>query len=169
MPIALTHGDPDRKKRKGKPSVTPDGRVIHNPEYRNVDSTIDLICEDIAKGMPKREVLKKIQNSGYGRELKQRSSYDYYRAAINRFKTDNDEDAESLRSIYLARWENLYQEALAKKDIYNANNILMSVCRVFGLEKKQPSTQVNIQNNSENIKISFGFNNDDVEEGEIVE
>ena len=33
-----------------------------------------------------------------------------------------------------------------------------SMSRIFGVERKGPDTQVNIQNNAEGIKISFGFN-----------
>ena len=58
------------------------------------------------------------------------------------------------------RFETLYADAVKKGDIYNANNILQSVCRIFGLEApKSPDTAIQINSDKENgITINFGFN-----------
>ena len=86
-----------------------------------------------------------------------RTAANYYNAALDRFAVDCDVEAEKLRNLFYGRYETLLEEAVKKGDLYNARGILDSMSRIFGVERKMPDTQVNIQNNSENIKISFGF------------
>ena len=63
--------------------------------------------------------------------------------------------------MFYGRYEAILEQCIKNGDMYNARATLDSMARIFGIERKTPDTQVNIQNNSENIKISFGFANDD--------
>ena len=163
MPIAKSHGDPDKANRKAKPSS--DGRggfMAKTKVYKQVDEIIDQVYCDIANGRTKTEIMNMLKNGDYGKSMQSRNARDYYNAAVSRFCDEKNEEAEKLKAIYFGRFETLYADAIKKGDIYNANNILQSVCRIFGLEaQKSPTTQVNVQNNSDVIKISFGFNKEE--------
>ena len=163
MPIAKSHGDPDKANRKAKPSS--DGRggfMAKTKVYKQVDEIIDQVYCDIANGRTKTEIINMLKNGDYGKSMQSRNARDYYNAAVSRFCDEKNEEAEKLKAIYFGRFETLYADAVKKGDIYNANNILQSVCRIFGLEApKSPTTQVNVQNNSDVIKISFGFNKEE--------
>ena len=170
MPIAKSHGDPDKANRKPKPSS--DGRggfMAKTKVYKQADEIIDQIYCDIANGKTKTEIINMLKNGDYGKTMQSRNARDYYNAAVSRFCDEKNEEAEKLKAIYFGRFETLYADAIKKGDIYNANNILQSVCRIFGLEApKSPTTQVNVQNNSDVIKISFGFQQDNIQDAEIL-
>ena len=101
-----------------------------------------------------------LKNGDYGKSMQYRNAIDYYNAAVSRFSEEKNEEAEKLKAIYFGRFETLYADAVKKGDIYNANNILQSVCRIFGLEApKSPDTAIQINSDKENgITINFGFN-----------
>ena len=163
MPIAKSHGDPDKANRKPKPSSDGKGGFMAKTKvYKQADEIIDQVYCDIANGRTKTEIINMLKNGDYGKSMQYRNAIDYYNAAVSRFSEEKNEEAEKLKAIYFGRFETLYADAVKKGDIYNANNILQSVCRIFGLEApKSPTTQVNVQNNSDVIKISFGFNKEE--------
>lgn len=170
MPIAASHGLADVKKRKPKSCKKANGvRLAKTNVYKQVDEIIDQVYCDIANGRTKSEIMIMLKNGSYGnKKLKQRSAIDYYNAAINRFMEEKNEEAEKLRAIYFGRFETLYRDAIEKGDIYNANNILQSVCRIFGLEQKTPSTAIQINSDKENgVTINFGFVDKEEEDGKI--
>lgn len=159
MPIAKSHGNPDKEKRVAKPSS--DGRggfMAKTKEYKNAEEVIDQVYCDIANGRTKTEIIKMLKGGHYGKTMQTRNAYDYYNAAVDRFCTEKNEQADKLRAIYFGRFETLYRDAIQKGDIYNANNILQSVCRIFGLEApKSPETAIQINNEKEGVTINFGF------------
>ena len=170
MPIAKSHGDPDKANRK--PKASSDGRggfMAKTKVYKQADEIIDQVYCDIANGRTKTEIINMLKNGDYGKSMQSRNARDYYNAAVSRFCDEKNEEAEKLKAIYFGRFETLYADAVKKGDIYNANNILQSVCRIFGLEApKSPTTQVNVQNNSDVIKISFGLQKDNIKDAEIL-
>lgn len=170
MPIAKSHGDPDKANRKPKPSSDGKGGFMAKTKvYKQADEIIDQVYCDIANGRTKTEIINMLKNGDYGKSMQYRNAIDYYNAAVSRFSEEKNEEAEKLKAIYFGRFETLYADAVKKGDIYNANNILQSVCRIFGLEApKSPTTQVNVQNNSDVIKISFGLQKDNIKDAEIL-
>ena len=162
MPIALSHSNPDKAKRVPKPAKDSNGRyTAKNKVYKAVEDVIDQIYCDIANGKTKTEIIAMLKNGDYGKKMKARNAADYYNAAVSRFCEEKNEEAEKLRAIYFGRFETLYADAIKKGDLYNANNILQAVCRIFGLEKKTPDTAIQINSSQENgITINFGFSSD---------
>ena len=161
MPIAKSHGDPDKANRKPKPSYDGKGGFMANTKvYKQADEIIDQVYCDIANGRTKTEIINMLKNGDYGKSMQYRNAIDYYNAAVSRFSEEKNEEAEKLKAIYFGRFETLYADAVKKGDIYNANNILQSVCRIFGLEApKSPDTAIQINSDNENgITINFGFN-----------
>lgn len=159
MPIAKSHGNPDKDKRVAKPSS--DGRggfMAKTKVYKAVEEVIDQVYCDIANGRTKTEIIKMLKDGHYGKTMQTRNAQDYYNAAVDRFCTEKNEQADKLRAIYFGRFETLYRDAIQKGDIYNANNILQSVCRIFGLEApKSPETAIQINNDKDGVTINFGF------------
>ena len=131
--------------------------------YKQVDEIIDQVYCDIANGRTKTEIINMLKNGDYGKSMQYRNAIDYYNAAVSRFSEEKNEEAEKLKAIYFGRFETLYADAVKKGDIYNANNILQSVCRIFGLEApKTPDTAIQINSDKENgITINFGFNKEE--------
>ena len=161
MPIAKSHGDPDKANRKPKPSSDGKGGFMAKTKvYKQADEIIDQVYCDIANGRTKTEIINMLKNGDYGKSMQYRNAIDYYNAAVSRFSEEKNEEAEKLKAIYFGRFETLYADAVKKGDIYNANNILQSVCRIFGLESpKSPDTAIQINSDKENgITINFGFN-----------
>lgn len=159
MPIAKSHGNPDKDKRVAKRSSNGNGGYLaKTKEYKNAEEVIDQVYCDIANGRTKTEIIKMLKGGHYGKTMQTRNAYDYYNAAVDRFCTEKNEQADKLRAIYFGRFETLYRDAIQKGDIYNANNILQSVCRIFGLEApKSPATAIQINNEKEGITVNFGF------------
>lgn len=161
MPIAKSHGDPDKAKRVAKTAIDRNGGFLAKTKvYKQVDEIIDQVYCDIANGRTKTEIINMLKNGDYGKSMQTRNAYDHYNAAVSRFCDEKNEEADKLKAIYFGRFETLYRDAIEKGDIYNANNILQSVCRIFGLETpKNPDTAIQINSSQENgITINFGFN-----------
>ena len=166
MPIVKSHGDPDKAKRVAQKCTNGSGQLLAKTKvYKQVDEIIDQVYCDIANGRTKTEIINMLKNGSYGKTMQTRNAYDYYNAAVSRFCNEKNEEADKLRAIYYGRFETLYRDAMEKGDIYNANNILQSVCRIFGLEApKTPDTAIQINSSQENgITINFGFDKDKAE------
>lgn len=163
MPIAKSHGNPDKASRVAQKCANGKGQVLAKTKvYKQVDEIIDQLYCDIANGKTKTECINMLKSGHYGKTMQTRNAYDYYNAAVGRFCDEKNEEADKLKAIYFGRFETLYADAVKKGDIYNANNILQSVCRIFGLETpKNPETAIQINSDKENgITINFGFNQD---------
>ena len=97
--------------------------------------------------------------------MKYRQAVNYWDTAMNRFAADTDIEHEKLRNIFFTRYESLFEEAVKKGDIFNARNVLDSMSRIFGIEKKTPDTAIMINSGKEGgITVNFGLNNDNKEE-----
>lgn len=162
MPIAKSHGRPKKAERKAEMYVADGKYITKDKEYNAVDGVIDQVYADIAKGVSKSEIFKKLKGKLYDgqvKELKYRSCQYYYNAAIERFQRDKDDETDKLRAVYYGRFEMLFNEAIKKNDLYNANNILQSMCRIFGLEQKTPQTAIQINGSDDGkVVVNFGFN-----------
>ena len=171
--LSKSHSLPSKKDRKAKknPVLSDGGVPTLTKKYGVADDLVGLVYVDIANGVSRSDCIEKITKGlydGMERPLAARTAANYYNAALDRFAVDCDIEAEKLRKMFYGRYESLLADAIEKGDIYNARNILDSMSRIFGIERKDPQTQVNIQNNADGIKISFGFNNDIVD-GEVVD
>ena len=166
MPIAKSHGNPKKADRRTKPMIpTGSGVLVEQTEkYNAADNVVDQVYADIAKGMSRTNIKKKLKECAYEGQkkgLKRRSADYYYNAALERFRYDKDLETDKLREVFYGRFENLLNEAITRGDIYNANNILQSMCKIFGLEQKAPQTAIQINgSNDGKVVVNFGFNDD---------
>ena len=165
--LSKSHGKKDKKERKAKrlPQSLNGGVPTLTDDYNKADALVDLVYCDIANGLSRSEIIQKITKGVYesmDKPLAARTAANYYNAALDRFAEDRNIEAEKLRDMFFGRYESLLQDAVKKGDLYNARGILDSMARIFGVEKKDaPQNAVQIINNKEGIKVSFGFNNDE--------
>ena len=164
MPIAKSHGNPKKEDRKTLPSIVGGGTIMATDRYNAVENVVDQVYADIASGVSRTEIHKKLKECAYEgqrKPLKKVSRTNYYNAALERFRYDKDLETDKLREVFYGRFEGLFKEAVAKGDIYNANNILQSMCKIFGLEQKAPQTAIQINgSNDGKVVVNFGFNDD---------
>lgn len=168
MTIAKSHNQPSKRGRKPKtvfaPSLQKETEVCCH-EYSRTEMIIDDVYADIANGMSRSEIQKKLMFGLYpdqeGKEMKRRNAQDYYNAALDRFAVDTDIEADKLRKMFYGRYEALLEEAIRKGDLYNAKGILDSMARIFGIERQQPMNAIQINGKDDGkIEINFGFNGD---------
>ena len=162
------------ESKKGK-NVSP----IRKMQWLIADHIVDQVYCDKLNGLSNSEIQLKLVNCKYDgqkRKISERAAFDYIWAARDRLRYDFQEDMKDLRSELYGKMLAVYNDAMIKNDRYNAIGALNSIMKLTGIDKQTPNTQINIQNNSDSIKISFGFNNDDednkvedVDEGEYIE
>lgn len=161
--LAKSHGNKskaDRKAKKNPPSKK--GAATLTDSYNKADELVELVYCDIANGVSRSVIIDKIMKGAYdNKPLKARQSAEYYNRALDRFAVDTDIEAERLRKMFYGRYEALLEEAVKKGDIYNARGILDSMSRIFGIERKNPDTAIQIVNNKEGITVNFGFDDKD--------
>lgn len=168
--LSKSHGKKDKRERKAKKAPTCKSGLAPTltDKYNKAEALVDLVYVDIANGVSRSEVIQKITKGVYEcmeKPLVARTAANYYNAALDRFAEDRNIEAEKLRDMFFGRYESLLQEAVKKGDIYNARNILDSMARIFGVEKKDaPQTAIQINNNKEGITVNFGFD-DNVGDG----
>lgn len=176
--LAKSHGDSSKKNRVAKRIPTSIGnKPIKTDSYNAADELVSQVYCDIANGVSRSQVIDKITKGlydGMKRPLAARTAANYYNAGLDRFAVDCDIEAEKLRNMFYGRYEALLEEAIKKNDLFNAKGILDSMAKIFlGVDGKN-KTEINVHNNGDgNVKITFGFNNDneesDVEDAEIQE
>lgn len=162
MGLAKTHGNKSKLERRAKRTPASRGMPTLTEKYNKADALVSLVYCDIANGVSRSQVIEKITKGvyeGMEKPLAARTAANYYNAALDRFDVDCDVEAEKLRKMFYGRYESLLEDAVAKGDIYNAKGILDSMCRIFGIEKKDVPV-VNLNTNGD-IKISFGFDKKD--------
>ena len=167
--LSKSHGKKDKKERKAKklPVSQNGGNATPTDSYNKADALVDLAC-GIIRQRRVNDALIQCQHTAFGvyecmeKPFCARQAANYYNAALDRFAEDRNIEAEKLRDMFFGRYESLLQDAVKKGDLYNARGILDSMARIFGVEKKDaPQNAVQIINNKEGIKVSFGFNNDE--------
>lgn len=170
--LASTHSKRSKKDRKAKKSPASNGMPTLTEKYNSADETVTAVYVDIANGMSRSDCLEKIQQGLYGNKpVKARQSAYIYNAALDRFAVDTDIEADRLRNLFWGRYETIYADCVNNNDRYNARCTLDSMAKIFlGINDRNKAT-IDIQNNGGDIKISFGFNNENIEdqEGEIIE
>lgn len=154
----------DRKAKKCPPTAAGLAPTLTD-KYNSAEVLVDQVYKDIAMGVSRSEVIKKITNGAYPtmeKPLAARQAANYYNAALERFAVDSDIEAEKLREICFKRYETILEECMKKGDMYNARGTMDSICRIFGIENKTPSTAIQINGTDEGkVVVNFGFNNDE--------
>ncbi len=164
--LAKSHGNKskaDRKAKKNPPSIK--GAATLTDAYNKADDLVEKVYCDIANGVSRSVVIDKITKGVYDgmeRPLAKRTAAYYYNAALDRFAVDTDIEAAKLRDMFYGRYEALLEEAVKKGDLYNARGILDSMSKIFGIERKEPQTAIQINSDKEGgVTVNFGFEKKD--------
>lgn len=78
-----------------------------------------------------------------------------YTDIVKKINSALEEDRPTITSKLYTRLNYLYRKSLEQKDITNARGCLMDIAKVTGVTGNNNS--VEIKNNDQEIKISFGF------------
>lgn len=78
-----------------------------------------------------------------------------YKEILKKVNAALEEDRPTITSNLYTRLNYLYRKSLEQKDITNARGCLMDIAKVTGVTGNNNS--VEIKNNDQEIKISFGF------------
>ena len=78
-----------------------------------------------------------------------------YSDIVKKVNSALEEDRPTITSNLYTRLNYLYRKSLEQKDITNARGCLMDIAKVTGVTGNNNS--VEIKNNDQEIKISFGF------------
>lgn len=174
--LAKSHSEPSKKNRKAKKLPVWASSLGLSPtfteKYAKADRIIDEIYKDIANGVSRSTVIKKLEVGGYAAQenegMKNRVCHTYYNAAMDRFAVDCDIEADKLRKLLWGRYEKVFEEAVKKGDNYNARGCLDSMARIFlGIDEKKNKASIEIKNNDSGIKVTFGYNSDKDEDEKI--
>lgn len=166
--LSPSHSLRSKKDRKAKKTPLNNGMPTLTEAYNKADDLVSAVYVDIANGVSRSVIIDKIAKGVYDcmeRPLAKRTAHEYYNAALDRFAVDTDIEAERLRNLFYGRYEALLEEAVKNGDIYNARGILDSMSRIFGVERKEPKTAIQINSSKEGVVVNFGFQNN--EENEV--
>lgn len=155
--LSKSHSRANKKDRV--PARGGSGAPTCPDKYAKAERTIDEVYVAIANGGSKSDILQGLCLGNYhNNPCTKRNAYHYYNAAMDRFAVDCDIEADRLRQMFYGRYEALLEDAVAKGDIYNARGILDSMSRIFGIEKKNPETAIQINGKDDgSVVVNFGL------------
>lgn len=128
-------------------------------EFDRVENLLDEISCDVVNGKGKSEIMMKCRQGMYehmSKGVSYNTASEYYNAVMSRLQLD-EVDKDNAKSVFYSMYLNMYEEAMSIGNHMVAKGILDSMVKLMGLDK--PNSQTNIQVNSDNVKLSFGFNN----------
>lgn len=167
MPISKKHYSPNPSERKIEGTFHPIYKMAcpNKKNFDRVEEVLDEVVCDIINGKSKSDIYFKLKNGEYPnmkKGLADPTIKEYYDAAMSRLRYDREEKEEALKDKLYAMYQNLYNEAMLGGENMQAKAILDSIVKMAGLDK--PKQQINIQTETGDLKINFGFDNKDDEE-----
>ena len=156
MPISPRHSLQKKKERR---ISSAEGIARKEVEmFNSADEIVELVYTDICNGVSRRDCQKKLTLGEYGNKpISTRQAQYYYKAALDQLAENTDIEAKRLKDVLWSRYESLLETAIRKDDIYNAQGILDSMAKIFGLEQKTPTNAILINGGDEKIVVNFGL------------
>ena len=133
-------------------------------------NTVKLIYNDILHGYSQSMLLDKLQNGGYteegGSKYNGTTAYAVIKEARDMLSYDFEQDKPYLKQILYNKLNDIYTDCRDANDRYNAIQALNAIAKITGV--LDSGNKINIESKGD-IKISFGFNNEDeiAEEDEL--
>lgn len=124
----------------------------------SIESTaLQKITDMILQGKPKISIVKHIKTvlDKQFPNATMHAADNIYKEILKKINAALEEDRPTITSNLYTRLNYLYRKSLEQKDITNARGCLMDIAKVTGVTGNNNS--VEIKNNDQEIKISFGF------------
>ena len=124
----------------------------------SIDATaLQKITDMMLQGKPRISIVKHIK-SVLDKQFDNATMHaadNIYQDILKKVNAALEEDRPTITSNLYTRLNYLYRKSLEQKDITNARGCLMDIAKVTGVIGNNNS--VEIKNNDQEIKISFGF------------
>lgn len=120
-------------------------------------TSLQHIIDMILQGKPRISIVKHIK-SVLDKKFDNATIHaadNIYQDIVKKVNASLEEDRPTITSNLYTRLNYLYRKSLEQKDITNARGCLMDIAKVTGVTGNNNS--VEIKNNDQEIKISFGF------------
>lgn len=140
---------------------------VNMARWYKADAIVDEVYCDMVNGAPNSEIILKFKNKQYlnqDKPLQPRTAYEYIDAARSRLRYDFENDMKELRNDIYGKLLSVYQDAVYHNDRKNALDAVGKIMKLGGIEAPQTKVDINNEKNGV-IKISFGFNANDTQEG----
>lgn len=120
-------------------------------------NSLQQITDMILQGKPKISIVKHIKSvlDNQFDNATIHAAHSIYSEIVKKVNSALEEDRPTITSNLYTRLNYLYRKSLEQKDITNARGCLMDIAKVTGVTGNNNS--VEIKNNDQEIKISFGF------------
>lgn len=120
-------------------------------------NSLQHITDMILQGKPRISIVKYIKNVLDKKfdNATMHAADNIYQDILKKVNASLEEDRPTITSNLYTRLNYLYRKSLEQKDITNARGCLMDIAKVTGVTGNNNS--VEIKNNDQEIKISFGF------------
>lgn len=120
-------------------------------------NSLQHITDMILQGKPRISIVKYIKNVLDKKfdNATMHAADNIYQDILKKVNASLEEDRPTITSNLYTRLNYLYRKSLEQKDITNARGCLMDIAKITGVTGNNNS--VEIKNNDQEIKISFGF------------
>ena len=120
-------------------------------------TSLQHITDMMLQGKPRISIVKYIKNVLDKKfdNATMHAADNIYQDILRKVNSALEEDRPTITSNLYTRLNYLYRKSLEQKDITNARGCLMDIAKVTGVTGNNNS--VEIKNNDQEIKISFGF------------
>ena len=162
MSLAKSHYEADPAKRKVKASVL-DGKLVKvkKAEYDKLEAIIDEVYADYINGETRTHIIKKLMGALYtsqdGKAYKENFANEIFAAAFARIKADTTLNREEAMSLILSRFDSIYNDCNLMGDHHAAIRALENLAKLYGIDNKNPQTEIQINQGSSGLTINFGF------------
>lgn len=154
MPIYTSHLRP-KEERQSKSFY--DGKRTKCKDYEYVEDIINLVVCDIVNGVQKSDIISKLENQlyeGQKQKYKTKTAMMYYYTAMQRIKSDKEEEIEDLKAKLYSQYYQLYADAMQDGNTIVAKQVLDSIAKIFVGDTKNVNLNGKLD---EKITIDFGF------------
>jgi len=159
---AESHSLPTFKERKA--AKLKEGGTNFS-KWLKADKIVDEIYVDLCNGFTKSDIIQKIMEGMYehqeGKGIKERTAFDYLKAAQQRLMYDFESQAEEMRADLYGKLIAVYADAVKCNDRYNAIQAVNTIMKLTGVAKDRPQNNIQVNANQEGITINFGFKKDE--------
>lgn len=132
--------------------------------WLRADKIIDEIYVDLCNGLTKSDIIQKMTEGLYENQdkgIKERTAFDYLKAAQQRIAYDFESQAEEMRADLYSKLISVYADATAHNDRYNAIQAVNTIMKLTGVALDKPQNNVQVNASKEGITINFGFKKDE--------